>query len=758
LIHEVTIDFAGRPLRFETGKLAQLSDAAVLVSYGETVVLGTCNVTDTPMDANFLPLRVDFEERMYAVGRIPGGFFKREGRPSEEATVISRLVDRQIRPLLPSGLRNDVQVIVTPLSAEKGNIVDIVAMIAGAAALHLSCVPFGGPVGAARVARINGEFVVNPSFELLAEADLQVVIAAGPEGIVQIEMNGNEAPEDQVVQAIELATEACGLVREAVDELRAKAGKPKREFPLWEPREDIIRLVREKYADQICATVMSTDKLGRDKALADLRADVAAELQELGIEKPAPDVFEAFEAVIKVHLKKLALEEGKRADGRALDELRDLNAEVGLLPRTHGSGLFTRGATQVLTITTLGAVSDQKLVRTLEEEDYKRFMHHYNFPPFSTGEVRGLRGTGRREIGHGAIAKKALEGVLPPEDEFPYTIRLVSEVLQANASTSMAAVCGCTLALMDAGVPIKAPVAGISVGLIYESDDNYRLLADLQAMEDYLGGMDFKVAGTRTGVTCIQMDTKTPGLSHRLLTDALEMARVSRLKVLDVMEQAIPTVRGELSQYAPRMLSLHVDREQIGMIIGPGGKNIRKLQDIFEVQIDIEDDGTVLVFGVNPEGVEGCRAAISDMTRTVQPGEIFDGTVTSTVDFGAFVELLPGREGLVHISHLAWEHVGKTTDICHVGDKMQVKVMEVDPEGKIRLSRKELLPKPEGYVERSGGDRGDRGGRPGGDRRGGSGGGGHRPGGGGGGARPSGGGGGGDDDGGPKPYFRKKRE
>ncbi|NPV46683.1 MAG: polyribonucleotide nucleotidyltransferase [Armatimonadetes bacterium] len=735
MLNQVTIDFAGRPLRFETGKLAQLSDAAVVVSYGDTVVLATCNVTDRPIDVDFLPLRVDFEEKMYAVGRIPGGFFKREGRPSEEATLVSRLVDRQIRPLLPSGLRNDVQVIVTPLSAETDNLVDIVAMIAGAAAVHVSSVPFAGPVGAARVGRVDGEFVLNPSFDQLAVADLDVVVAAGPQGIVQIEMEGSEVPEGVVVEALEMGAEACQAVIKAVTELREKAGKPKRDFPLWEPRQAVLDYVQEHYTERIHETVLSADKLGRDRALDQLRRDVVAELEAQEVEHPSPDVYEAFEMIIKAYLKKLALEEGRRADGRALDEIREVSAEVGLLPRTHGSGLFTRGATQVLTITTLGAVSDQRLVRTLDEEEYTRFMHHYNFPPFSTGEVRALRGTGRREIGHGALAKKAIERVLPPEDEFPYTIRLVSEVLQANASTSMAAVCGCTLALMDAGVPIKAAVAGISVGLIYESEDNYRLLADMQAIEDFLGGMDFKVAGTRQGVNCIQMDTKTPGISSKLLAEALECARVSRLKVLDVMAQAIGTPRAELSKYAPRMVSLTVDRDQIGMIIGPGGKNIRKLQEQNEVQIDIEDDGTVLIFGTNPEGVEAASRAISDMTRTIQPGEVFEGTVTSTVDFGAFVELLPGREGLVHISHLAWEHVGKTTDVCKVGDTMRVKVIEVDPEGKIRLSRKELLPRPEGHAERGGGD------RSGGDRRGG-------------GPRS---GGGDEDREGRKPYFRKKR-
>ncbi|MCE5238826.1 polyribonucleotide nucleotidyltransferase [bacterium] len=765
MIHEVEVDFAGRPLKFQTGKLAQLANASVVVSYGETVVLATCGVTPDPIEANFLPLRVDFEEKMYAVGRIPGGFFKREGRPSEEAILISRKIDRPIRPLLPHGLRHDVQVIITPLSAENDNITDIVAMIAGATAVHLSSVPFDGPLAAARVARLNGEFIVNPSFEQLAEAELDVVIAAGPQGIVQIEMDGAQIGEDICVEALRLAEEACVPVRAAMDELRQKAGKPKADMFIWEPRAEIVELVRDKYATRIHDVVLDADKLDRQAGLTALKKEIVAEYGEQ-FEKMEPDLDEAFEMVIKAFLKQLALQENRRADGRGLNEIRPISAEVGLLPRVHGSGLFNRGVTQVLTITTLGAVSDQKLVRTLEEEEYKRFMHHYNFPPFSTGEVRGLRSTGRREIGHGFLAKKALERVLPPEEEFPYTVRLVSEVLQANASTSMAAVCGSTLALMDAGVPIKAPVAGISIGMI-EDAASPKLLVDLEAIEDFMGGMDLKIAGTRQGVNCVQMDTKTQGVSVDVLAEGLQLAREARLQVLDVMAEAIPYPRPELSRYAPRMVSISINREQIGLIIGPGGKNIRRMQEEYEVNIDVEDDGTVLIFGTNPDGVEAARQAIYDLTRTVEVGEVFDGTVTSTTDFGAFVELLPGREGLVHISHLSWDRVGKTEDVARVGDKMQVKVIEVDPEGKIRLSRKELLPKPEGYEERPdrgpsrdrGGSRGGGGGRSSGGRPGGGGGG--RPGGGG-----SGGGGGrpearadeSGDSGRPKPYFRKKRD
>ncbi len=748
MINEVTVDFAGRELKFQTGKLAQLVDASVIVSYGDTVVLATCGVTDAPIDANFLPLRVDFEEKMYSVGRIPGGFFKREGRPSEDAILVSRKIDRPIRTLLPSGLRHDVQIIVTPLSVDNDNMVDIVAMIAASAAVHISSVPFDGPLSSARVARIDGEFVVSPTFDQLRTAELDVVVSVGPNGIVMLEMEGDEVAEDIVVEGMKLASEACEPVRAAIEELRTKAGKPKKDLKIWEPRAEILQYIRDNFTQRIQEVVVSNDKLGREHSLQLLREEVAEALAEEH-EKPQPDIYEAFETVIKEYLKTLALKEGRRADGRGLNEVRELSAEVGLLPRVHGSGVFNRGVTQVLTITTLGAVSDQKMVRTLEEEEYSRFTHHYNFPPYSTGEVKGLRGTGRREIGHGALAQKAIERVLPPTDEFPYTIRLVSEVLQANASTSMAAVCGSTLALMDAGVPIKAPVAGISVGLI-ESGDDYRLLADMEAIEDFMGGMDFKIAGTRTGVNCMQMDTKTAGVKLSILAEGLQMAREARLGVLDVMAEAIPYPRPELSKFAPRMVSISIEKERIGLVIGPGGKTIRKMQDQFEVNIDIEDDGTVLIFGTEHEGVEAARNAIHDLTRVVEVGEVFEGTVVTTVDFGAFVEILPGREGLVHISHLAWEHVKKTEDVVQVGDTIQVKVLEVDPEGKIRLSRKELLPKPENYVAPEPRGGGDRGGRPR------SGGGGDR------GPRSSAGGPprdrGGDEGGGaPKPYFRKKQ-
>lgn len=747
MIHEVSVDFAGRPLTFQTGKLAQLVDASVVVTYGETVVLATCGVTDAPIDVNFLPLRVDFEEKMYAVGRIPGGFFKREGRPSEEAILVSRKIDRPIRTLLPSGLRHDVQIIVTPLSAENDSMVDIVAMIAASAAVHISSVPFDGPLSSARVARLDGEFVISPTFDQLHQADLDVVVSVGPHGVVMLEMEGDEVAEDIVVEAMKIAAEACEPVRAAIDELREKAGKPKRDLKIWEPRPEILQYIRDNFTERIQQVVLSSDKLGRERALQALRDEVAEALAEAH-DSPQPDIYEAFETVIKEYLKTLALKGNRRADGRALNEVRELSAEVGLLPRVHGSGLFNRGVTQVLTITTLGAVSDQKMVRTLEEEEYTRFTHHYNFPPFSTGEVRGLRSTGRREIGHGALAQKALERVLPPEDEFPYTIRLVSEVLQANASTSMAAVCGSTLALMDAGVPIKAPVAGISVGLI-ESGEDYKLLADMEAIEDFMGGMDFKIAGTRTGVNCMQMDTKTAGVKMEVLTEALQLAREARTQVLDVMAEAIPYPRQELSKYAPRMLALSIEKERIGLVIGPGGKTIRKLQDTYGVNIDIEDDGTVLIFGADAQGVQEARDAVHDLTRVVEVGEVFEGTVVTTVDFGAFVEILPGREGLVHISHLAWDHVKKTDDVVKVGDKIQVKVIEVDPEGKIRLSRKELLPKPANYVAPERGERGPGGaGRPrGGGDRGRSGG-----------AERGGAAGAGEESSRPKPYFRKKRE
>ena len=754
MIHEVSTEFAGRAIKIQTGRLAKQADASVVVTYGDTVVLVAVTVTDQPISANFLPLRVDFEEKMYSVGRIPGGFFKREGKPSDDAVLVSRMIDRPIRPLLPSGLRNDVQIVATPLSVDNDNPVDVVAMIGAAAAMHLSSIPFNGPFAAARVGRLEGEFVVNPTFDQLGESDIDLVIAATVNGVMQMELESDQVPEDAIVDAIRLAEEACQPVIKMMEELRELAGKPKRDFPLWAPKPEITELANGQFKEAIHAAVEIVDKMERYTATRQIQTDILAAAGE-EFKSCTADVDVAVESVMKKQIMHIALDEQRRVDGRKMDEVRPIECDAGLFPRVHGSGLFQRGETQVLTLATLGAVRDQQLVRTLNEEEYRPFMHHYNFPPFCVGEVRAMRSPGRREVGHGALVTKSLKAVLPPDAEFPYTLRLVSEVLESNGSSSMASVCASTLCLMDAGVPIKAPVAGISVGLIYESEERFACLTDIQGLEDFCGHMDFKIAGTRTGINAIHLDMKVQGLPTNVLRTALTQAKQARLQILDLITEALPYPRAELSAYAPRMVSVSIDREKIGMVIGPGGKNVRAIQETYEVQIDINDDGTVLIFGVDAEKVEGARKQIADMTRGVEIGEVFEGIVTSTTGFGAFVELMPGREGLVHISHLAWEHIDRTEDICRVGDQMQVKVIDVDDDGKIRLSRKELLPKPAGLPDRperpSGGGGGDRGGRGGGGSRGGSGGGGRSPQ-----PRPSGGGEGGEP--GSGAYFREKRK
>ena len=705
MTHEVTCDFAGRELTLEVGKLAKQSDAAVLVTYGDTVALVTANVTDEPTTLPFLPLRVDFEEKMYSVGRIPGGFFKREGKPSDEAIIIGRSVDRPIRPLLPQGLRNDVQVIVNPLSVDPSCSVSVVAMIGASAAMHISRIPFAGPFAGIQVGRVDDELLVNPSFEQLTEGGFNLLVAATREGFVEIEMEGDQAPEQQVCEAMQMAFDAAQPVIDTIEQLREVAGKPKADFPLWEPDAAIVEAITSNFGERIGRTVEIADKAERNAEQNAIGKEIREGLPE-ELRDKKPDIEYVVESIQKKRLQEIVIDEHRRVDNRPFDEVRPLQCEVGLLPRVHGSGLFSRGDTQVLTATTLGARRDQKLVRTLDEEEYTHFMHHYNFPPFSVGETRALRAPGRREIGHGFLAAKAIEAVLPPDDEFPYTVRLVSEVLGGDASTSMASACASSLSLMDAGVPIKAPVAGIAVGLVYKDIDNYHAFVDMQAIEDFLGHMDFKVGGTREGVNAIQVDTKLTAIPLKVCFEALELAREARLSILDTMAETIPYPRTDLSEYAPRMYSLTIDTDKIGLVIGPGGKNVRKIQDEHDVQIDIEDDGTVLIFGTDAEKTAAAREIIAEMTRDIEVGEVFKGRVVSTTPFGAFVELIPGREALVHISHLAWEHVNKTEDVAKAGDEMEVKVIEVDDEGKVRASRKELLPRPPGGEDRGGSSRG----------------------------------------------------
>lgn len=716
MVHKVSMEFAGRTLTLETGRLAKQADAAVLASYGETQILVTACVTDEPTDLPFLPLRVDFEEKMYSVGRIPGGFFKREGKPSDEAVIIGRSVDRPIRPLLPEGLRNDVQVIVNPLSVDPEGSVSVVSMIAAAAALHISRIPFNGPFAAVNIGRVDGELVVNPAHEARGAGEFDLLAAITRDGVVELEMEGVEVPESTIREALQMAFDAAQPVLDLIDQFREVAGAPKADFPLWEPDAAVYEFIKSGFGDRISATVEINDKAERNAVAKAIRKEIIEGIAD-ELKGKTTDIDYVIEKIQKDRLQQIVIDEGRRADGRAFDEIRELNCDVGLTARTHGSGLFERGDTQVLTLTTLGARRDQRMVRTLEgEEEYTRFSHHYNFPPFSVGEVRGLRAPGRREVGHGALAGKAIEAVLPPEDEFPYTVRCVSEVFGGDASTSMASACASTLSLMDAGVPIKAPVAGIAIGLVLRDPENFRVFVDMQAIEDFLGHMDFKVAGTREGVNAIQVDTKLPSLPLEVCFQALDMAREARLKILDTMALTLPYPREELSAYAPRMISITIPVERIGLLIGPGGRMIREIQAEYEVEIDVEDDGTVLICGEDKVKTEAARKRISDMTRDVEVGEVFTGRVTSVTPFGAFVEIIPGRDGLVHISHLAWEHVDRTEDVCKVGDEMTVKVIEIDDEGKVRLSRKELLPREPGQGSSGGGSR-DRGPRSGGGSR-----------------------------------------
>ncbi|MGM0493553.1 MAG: polyribonucleotide nucleotidyltransferase [Armatimonadota bacterium] len=687
----VSTEIAGRDLILETGKMARQANAAVKATYGDTVILCTAVIEDEPNpNVSFLPLRVDFEEKMYAVGQIPGGFFKREGRPSPEAIQIARAIDRPVRPLLPSGLRNEVQIICSPLSAENDNSPEVVAMIGAAAAMHLSPAPMEGAFACAQVAWLDDELILNPSFEEREEARMELTVAAGEMGVLQVELGGDEVPEKIVLDGIKMAQEACVKVCNAIEELRDKAGKPKKEYPLWEPTDE-IRAAVDARADDIREAIQSSDKAGRKADIDRIQEELEQQFEDL--DDAADLIDEAMYQVQKKQMRKVLLEDRRRVDGRGAKDIRPLDVEVGLLPRTHGSGLFTRGETQVLSVLTLGATRDQKLVRTLEEEEYHRFMHHYNFPPFCVGEARALRGASRREIGHGALVHRSIERMLPDEEQWPYTTRVVSEVLESNGSSSMASCCATTLALMDGGVPLKAPVAGISVGLLYENESNYMLLTDIQGLEDAAGDMDFKVTGTENGVNGLHLDIKVKGLPEKVLAEGLQQAREARLEILETMKSVIAEPRVALSPHAPRMITIQVPVDKIGLVIGPGGKTIRGFEQDLEVKIDVEDDGLVKIFGEDADNVEQVRSALSDMTREVELGEIFTGEVVTITDFGAFVEVLPGRDGLLHISDIEHSRTNKVEDVLKMGDKVTCKVTEVEDDGKIKLSRKALLNK-----------------------------------------------------------------
>jgi len=715
MVQRYAINFAGRELSLETGKLAEQANGAVVVRYGDTVVLATATASESPReDVDFFPLTCDFEERLYAVGRIPGSFHRREGRPPESAILASRLIDRPLRPLFPKGFRNDVQIIVTALSSDQENEPDILGIIGASAALCVSDIPFGGPVAAVRIGYIDDELVVNPLASAMANSRLDLKVAGTKEAIVMVECGADSVPEDLMLEALNLAQATIQPLIALQEQMMAEVGQPKREVPLYKPAAEIVAAVTEMVAGRLGEALNHADKAVRLEMTTALREEVLTTLAERFPEQKT-DLAAAFDALVKEFVRNQILKQSLRPDGRDLTTIRPINCEVGLLPRTHGSGLFSRGQTQVLTIATLGSVSDAQELDTLSLQENKRYIHHYNMPPFATGEARPLRATGRREIGHGALAERALLPVIPSEDEFPYTIRLVSEVLSSNGSTSMASVCGSTLALMDAGVPIKAPVAGIAMGLVMGEDGRYAILTDIQGLEDNLGDMDFKVAGTAQGITALQMDIKVSGITTRIMEKALAQAREARFHILRQMLNAIDKARPELSPFAPRVARLKIDPEKIGTVIGPGGKMIRSIQEEFKVDIEVEDDGTVTI--TTETGGDAAKAAnkIRALTEEVEVGKIYVGKVVRIESFGVFVEILPGKDGLVRLADLAEYRVNRPEDVVKIGDEIMVMVVEVDHLGRINLSRRAVLEGTMPSAGRSGGrgrepERGPRGG------------------------------------------------
>ncbi|AEJ39875.1 polynucleotide phosphorylase/polyadenylase [Sulfobacillus acidophilus TPY] len=698
-IHTTEFSVGGRVMTLETGRMARQANGSVLVRYGDTAVLVTAVASKAPRAGiDFFPLTVDFEERLYAVGKIPGGYIKREGRPSESAILAARLTDRPIRPLFPDGFRNDVHVVVSVLSVDHDYSPEICGMIGASAALTISDIPFEGPIGAVEVGLVDGELVINPTSEQSQRSRLHLTIAGTDEAVLMIEAGADIVPEDVMLNAILFGHEEIRRIIQGIRQFQVAAGKPKGEYPLFLPSPELVARVEEVAETRLAEAMRWADKLEREARIDAVNQEVSAQLLE-----EFPEQAEMIPAVLKKVLKKVVrraiIHEGIRPDGRGFKEIRPLSIEVGVLPRVHGTGLFTRGQTQALTAMTLGPLSDQQMLDGIGEEESKRYMHHYNFPPFATGETGPMRGPNRRAIGHGALAERALEPVIPSEAEFPYALRLVSDILESNGSSSMASVCGSTLALMDGGVPIKAPVAGIAMGLV-KDESGYAILTDIQGLEDFLGDMDFKVAGTREGITAIQMDIKIHGLDRNILTEALQQAREARLFILDKMAEVIPAPRRELSPHAPRIITMHIDPDKIREVIGPGGKTINRIIDATKVrdkkvEIDIEDDGTIYIAAVNQEAGERAMTMIEELTRTVEVGQVYTGKVTRLMNFGAFVEILPGKEGLVHISQLAHHRVAKVEDVVQPGDTLTVKVVEIDNMGRINLSHKDVLPPPE---------------------------------------------------------------
>jgi len=682
-------EVGGRKLKIESGKVAGLANGSVVVSYGDTVVLTAATASERPRDGiDFFPLSIDYEERMYAVGKIPGGFTRREGRPSENAILTARVIDRPMRPLFPKDLRNDVSIVCTVLSVEQDNAPEFCAMIGSSAAVSISDIPFNGPIAAVYVGLIDGEFIINPTEEQRAISDLNLTVAGSAQKVVMIEAGANEVPEDVMYDAIMFAHEEIKKIVEFIKGIQEDIGKPKFEYEHMSVDEELFEDIKAFAEDMVKAAMDTDDKTVRDAALKIVYDKVYENFEEkYPVEEFAGAIDEALYKLQKTIVRRWLLDDGKRVDGRKIQEIRPLASEVSVLPRTHGSGLFTRGQTQILTVATLGALGDAQIIDGLDNEEYRRYIHHYNFPSYSVGETKPSRGPGRREIGHGALAERALAPVIPSEDEFPYSIRLVSEVLSSNGSTSQGSVCGSTLALMDAGVPIKAPVAGISVGLVTEGD-RFITMLDIQGVEDFFGDMDFKVAGTKKGITAIQMDLKIDGLTPEIIKTALTETRDARYYILDeVMLKAIAEPRAEISQYAPKIINTQIPVDKIRDVIGSGGKVIQKIVADTGAKIDIEDDGRVFIAAPNTEMGEAALRIIEGIVKEPEVGEIYDGKVVRIMDFGAFVEFLPGKDGLVHISKLDKSRVEKVEDVVNIGDDIKVQIIEIDRQGRINLKR-----------------------------------------------------------------------
>jgi polyribonucleotide nucleotidyltransferase len=690
-MYKIEMQLGDRPLIIESGKMAKQAGGSVFVRYGDTAVLVTATASAEPRDGiDFFPLTVDYEEKLYSVGKIPGGFIKREGRPSESSILASRLIDRPIRPLFASGFRNDVQVVATVLSVDQDNSPEIPAMIGASCALSISDIPFNGPIGGVRIGLIDNKFITNPTVEQQKLSELNLVVAGTKDAVLMVEAGANELSEDVILKAISFGHDIIRNLIAFQETMIAEIGKPKREIKLYEVPADINNAVREYATESLVVAVRNSDKLTREENIKQAKKQVAEHFATVYPDN-GKDIQNMLQKIIKEVVRKMITVDKIRPDGRQLEEVRPISCDIGLLARTHGSALFTRGQTQALTITTLGAMGDEQILDGLGVEESKRYMHHYNFPSFSVGETRPSRGPGRREIGHGALAERALVPVIPSEIEFPYTIRLVSEILESNGSSSMASVCGSTLSLLDAGVPIKRPVSGVAMGLVKEGE-NFSILTDIQGLEDALGDMDFKVAGTTSGITAIQMDIKIAGITEEILSAALAQAQRGRMHIMNKIIEVIQEPRPELSPFAPRIITMEIHPDKIRDVIGPGGKTIKKIIEETGVKIDIEDDGKVFIAAVDMEAGQKAVKIIETLVRDVEVGSSYTGKVTRLMNFGAFVEILPGKEGLVHISQLARERVEKVEDVVKVGDEILVKVTEVDRQGRINLSRKELLP------------------------------------------------------------------